>query len=223
MDKSWHKKWWAILLVLILTFIAILAVAFGFYVYNSYKNIKSGQGQVNQVLKGAKYKAEGDGSNYWTGSASPKVVIVEFADFNCSNCKSSYPKIREISLKYKNSVKIIHRDLPILENSLELSLAARCAGEQGLFWLMHDKLFQNQGKFTLDQLPELANQIGADTTRFNKCLSEQKYLPQVKKDFSDAESLGITGTPTWFINGYKVEGDIPYSLFIEIIESLVSG
>jgi len=209
------------LLILILAFIAVLAVAFGFYIYNSYKNIKGGQSQASQVLQGVQYKAEGDGSSYWTGSASPKVVIVEFADYNCPLCKNSYTKIREIGLKYKKDVKIIHRDLPILENSLELSLAGRCAGEQGLFWLMHDKLFQNQGKFTIDQLPELANQIGADKARFNQCLSDQKYLPQIKKDFSDAENFGITGTPTWFINGYKVEGDIPYNLFIQIVENLL--
>ncbi|PIR13905.1 hypothetical protein COV49_00630 [Candidatus Falkowbacteria bacterium CG11_big_fil_rev_8_21_14_0_20_39_10] len=221
MDKPWYKKWWAVLLILILAFIAVLAVAFGFYIYNSYKNIKGGQSQASQVLQGVQYKAEGDGSSYWTGSASPKVVIVEFADYNCPLCKNSYTKIREIGLKYKKDVKIIHRDLPILENSLELSLAGRCAGEQGLFWLMHDKLFQNQGKFTIDQLPELANQIGADKARFNQCLSDQKYLPQIKKDFSDAENFGITGTPTWFINGYKVEGDIPYNLFIQIVENLL--
>lgn len=209
------------MLILILAFIAVLAVAFGFYIYNSYKNIKGGQSQASQVLQGVQYKAEGDGSSYWTGSASPKVVIVEFADYNCPLCKNSYTKIREIGLKYKKDVKIIHRDLPILENSLELSLAGRCAGEQGLFWLMHDKLFQNQGKFTIDQLPELANQIGADKARFNQCLSDQKYLPQIKKDFSDAENFGITGTPTWFINGYKVEGDIPYNLFIQIVENLL--
>jgi len=58
--------------------------------------------------------------------------------------RTSNSKIREISLNYKDKIKYIYRDLPILENSEYLSMSARCAGEQGLFWLMHDKLFQNQ-------------------------------------------------------------------------------
>ena len=222
MNKLWYKKWWGILLIIVVTLIAVVVVAFFFYTLDTYKDIKNEQGEARELLRGEYYEAGGDGSNYWIGSANPKVTIVEFADFNCPFCRKSYPKIREISLKYKDSIKVIYRDFPALENSLELGLAARCAGEQGLFWLMHDKLFQNQGKFSIDELPDLANQIGADIPRFNKCLSEQKYLPQVKKDFSDAENLGVKGTPTWFINGYKVEGDIPYDLFIKIVEGFLN-
>ncbi|MFA4834393.1 MAG: thioredoxin domain-containing protein [Patescibacteria group bacterium] len=226
--KQWYSQWWGIILILFLTLAAIVFVALGFYIADLTGRIKSGEIVDEQVLAEInKYKTAKENptilgvNNYWLGSAKPKITIVEFADFNCPNCKNSFPNIREISLKYKNDVKIIFRDFPIYENSINLALAGRCAGEQGLFWLMHDKLFAKQGNFSLEELPSFANQIGADINRFNSCLKNEKYLNDIKKDYADGQSLGITGTPTWFINGYKIEGDIPRDLFIQIVEELI--
>lgn len=223
--KKWYKKWWGIFLIIFLTIIAALIVALGFYIFDIVKKMENedfyNKNFLNQLQNSKKYEIE-EKNNYWLGTAKPKVTIVEFADFNCPLCKNSFPKIREISLKYKNDVKIIYRDFPLYENSLDLALAARCAGEQGLFWLMHDKFFQNQGNFDLNQLPDLANQIGADINKFNDCLAQKKYLKDVQIDYSDALSLEVKGTPTWFINGYKISGDIPYDLFIQIIEKLIN-
>jgi protein-disulfide isomerase len=102
-------------------------------------------------------------------------------------------------------------------------MAARCAGEQGLFWVMHDKLFQNQGVTEIEGLVELANQVGADTNKFSSCMAKEKYLTEIQKDFSEGQSLGLTGTPIWFINGYKISGDIPHDTFIQIIENLLKN
>ncbi|MBA3047662.1 DsbA family protein [Patescibacteria group bacterium] len=223
-NKSWHKKWWGILLIIFAIFILALIVASGFYVFDVVQKIKSGEPANRNILSrsvigGKQYSAEGNG-NYWIGSAKPKVTIVEFADFACSYCKNSFSKIREISVKHKDDVKIIFRDYPMHEESLALAMAARCAGEQGLFWLMHDKLFQNQGA-AKDQLIELAKQIGADTVKFSQCLDSDKYAAQIQKDYDAGEELGVTGTPTWFINGYRVKGDIPYEVFAGVVEELI--
>ena len=202
-------------------------IASGFYIADEVKRIKnSGLGSQQKLFNSIEYtkeiqKAVEGENNYWTGAANPKITIVEFADFSCGYCKNSFTKIREISLKYKKDVKIIFRDYPAYEHSLDLAMAARCAGEQGLFWLMHDKLFQNQGISEQEQLSALANQIGADVSRFNNCFANKKYLPNIQKDFADAEKLEITGTPTWFINGQKIAGDIPYELFMEIVEEFI--
>lgn len=227
-EKQWYRQWWGILLILFLTLTAIVLVALGFYIIDLTGRIKSGKIASEQVLaeinnyKTAKENPTVNGTNnYWLGSSKPKITIVEFADFNCPFSKNSFPNIREISLKYKNDVKIIFRDYPNYENSLDLALAARCAGEQGLFWLMHDKFYAQQEKFELDQLPNFANQIGADVNKFNNCLKDEKYLNDIKKDYSDGEILEVRGTPTWFINGYKIEGDIPHDLFIQIIEEIL--
>ncbi|MBU2456366.1 DsbA family protein, partial [Patescibacteria group bacterium] len=214
---KWYKKWWGISLIIIF----ILFLMFGIYFIYLVRKIQK-EMQINElnpqtlltpssVYEKSKNKILIEGqNNYWTGSIDPKIVIVEFADFSCPLCKNSFSKIRTISLKYKDNIKIIFRDFPIHENSINLALAGRCAGEQGLFWQMHDKLFQSQGDLTSDHLVSLATQIGVDAKKFNDCLNSQKYLTSIKKDFYDGELLGVKGTPTWFINGQKIEGDISF-------------
>ena len=215
--KPWFKTWWGRLIIALITIILIFAVAISFYIYNS---IKTAEKQTGIKLSGQQYDAA-IGDNYWLGSAKAPITIVEFGDFACPICEQSFSTIREISLKYKNDIKFIWRDYPVVsEYSALLALGGRCAGEQGLFWPMHDKLFQNQGANTADQLTALTNQIGADTVRFNDCLTKQKYLTQIQNDLKDGQKFGITGTPTYFINGYKIEGNIPYDIFIKIIEEL---
>ena len=95
---------------------------------------------------------------------------------------------------YASDVKIIYRDFPVIsEDSLGLALAGRCAGEQGLFWLMHDGLFEEQGKITNSKLTDIAGQIGADIDKFNDCLKNKKYLDDIKKDFVLGEKLDVKG------------------------------
>jgi len=215
--KLWLKTWWGKLVVILLTIILIFVVAAGFYIYDIIKTAKE---QTGIKLSGQQYKAA-EGDHYWLGSAKAPITVVEFGDFSCPVCEQSFSTIREISLKYKNDIKFIWRDYPVVaEYSAVLALAGRCAGEQGLFWPIHDKLFQNQGVSQIDELTALANQVGADTARFNDCLTKQKYLPQIQKDLTDGQGFGITGTPTYFINGYKIEGNIPRDTFIKIIEGL---
>jgi protein-disulfide isomerase len=85
---------------------------------------------------------------------------------------------------------------------------------------MHDKLFLLSDKLTPADLPELANNIGADKARYNDCVNSKKYLPKIEKDFTDGQTLGIAGTPTWVINGYKIEGEIPLATFENIINKI---
>jgi len=222
-EKKWYNKWWGILTIVLLMIIIAFFIAFSLHVYNI---IKSGQlnGYVLPKILDEKTLATIEGSKkmYWIGSANPKITIVEFSDFACPYCKKSFSKIREISLKYKNNVKIIYRDYPtISEYSIDLALAARCAGEQGLFWVMHDKLFLNQGISQKEEIMELANQIGADIEKFESCFNRKKYLSAIQKDFADGKELGITGTPTWFINGNKIKGDIPYTIFTQLMEQQI--
>ncbi|MFH1662213.1 MAG: thioredoxin domain-containing protein [Candidatus Falkowbacteria bacterium] len=230
MHKSWYKKWWGILLIIFGTLILIIAIASGFYIFDIVKKINSGE-NISQKILLSPSTLEGEGwgevingeDNYWIGSAKPKITIVEFADFSCAYCESAFTTIREIGLNYKNDVKIIFRDYPMQEHSLDLAMAGRCAGEQGLFWLMHDKLFANQGIYEKNDLLILASQIGADVNKFNSCITNKKYLAEIQKDFDDAQEFEITGTPTWFINGYKIAGDIPYDIFIQIIDELIKN
>lgn len=218
--KPWYKTWPGISIVAFLILISALLAASAFYFYSSYRTAQSSIKQNAFKLTGQTYPAA-QGKHYWLGSAKPKITIVEFGDFACHHTAREFPIVRELGLKYKDDVRVVWRDYPLVaEHSILLALAARCAGEQGLFWPMYDKLFQNQGVYQAEQLIALAKQIGADTARFSDCAREQKYLKEIKQDITDGQAFGINGTPTFFINGYKVEGEIPYDVFEKIIEEL---
>ncbi|MCU0680545.1 MAG: thioredoxin domain-containing protein [Planctomycetes bacterium] len=180
---------------------------------NSQNTIKTPAGTyLNQIL------VEGEGK-YSIGPKKPKMTIVVFLDYECPYCQASFPIIREISLTYKNDIRIIERFFPVHENSNELALAALCADEQNLFWSMNDMLFQKQGTFNLTELNSLAARLGINEKQFNTCREQKKYLSILQKDYSDAQQLGVTGTPTWFFDGRKVAGEIPKDLLIKLIET----
>lgn len=216
--KPWYKKWWGILLVFALLLFLSLVFAFAFIFANAWKNVKAGD--MPKLLSTQTMPAQviGTEKNYWLGSANPKITIVEFGDFNCHYCQKTFAKIREISQIYNNDIKFIFRDYPVISDiSIRLALAARCAGEQGLFWVMHDKLFLNQGVGTDQEISALFKQIGGNEAKFDGCYKNNKYLPDIEKDLTDGQTLNITGTPTWFINGQRLEGDVPYEYFIKLI------
>lgn len=222
--KPWYKKWWGILLLFILLFFLSIFSAFALLVLNAKNEIESGNAPLLLSKQKMPIEIIGTEKNYWLGSANPKITIVEFGDFACHYCKNSFFKIREIAQTYKNDIKLIYRDYPVIsEFSEQLSLAARCAGEQGLFWVMYDKLFLNQGINTDAEILALFKQTGGDESRFASCYQNNKYLPEIEQDLKDGETLNISGTPTWFVNGQRLEGDVPYEYFINMINNFLNN
>jgi len=226
-SKPLYKKWWKILLLFLLFIGLSLSFAFGFLVLRISKNSNALSTDIQEKEKKIadenyenKALIEGAG-NPTTGATNPKIIIVEFADYSCPKCKDSYPTIKEILKKYGDTVKLIYRDYPVItDGSIDLAHAARCAGEQGLYWQMHDKLFENQPIENTETVNKLATQIGANMIQFNDCTAKSKYLVAIQKNFADATTLNVAGTPTWYINGHRIEGDIPLATFEEIISKL---
>ncbi|MFH1412795.1 MAG: thioredoxin domain-containing protein [bacterium] len=223
-------------LAIILVALAIFVIVFTVNVFKMSKKINDLQTEINieatelkQFLKETytddiRGVIEGK-DNYWIGAEQPLITIVGFSDFACSHCKESYTIMRELSIEYGNDVKIIFRDRPAYEHSLTLSLAAYCAGEQGKFWAMHDKLFQYQSTdlgSDLNDLTAIAKQTGVETEQFSNCIVEEKYIDKIKQNFIAAQTLDVNGTPTWFINGQKVEGSIPKSEWQALINRLIN-
>lgn len=166
----------------------------------------------------------GNADNYSLGPENAKIQIVEFADFACPYCQKSFSKIRRFTAEYPQDIRFTFRDLPIVsEDSINLAIAARCAGEQGRFWAMHDRLFMNQGKTSPAEIKTLAKQIGVEAIKFSKCTETKAPEAKIHKDIQDALDLGLdtVGTPVWFINGEMVAGDIPEDIFRKAIEEII--
>jgi len=221
--KKWYQKWWGIFLILFLFLIIIIIGGVGIYILKTAQTINQDKylAALKLSTQNNKILTEGSSQNYYMGTSSPEITIVEFSDFACPYCKESLSIIKEIGIRYQDKVKIIYRDYPGHSNSLDLALAARCAGEQEKFWEMHDELFAEQDTLKLNELSDMAENMGMNKTKFSKCLSEQKYLAHIQADISDGDKLEIKATPTWFINEHKIEGAIPRDNFINIIETLL--
>jgi protein-disulfide isomerase len=155
------------------------------------------------------------------GSANALVSIVEFTDFHCPFCKRVQPTLAALLQKYGDKVKLVFRDFPIAPLHPEAPrahVAARCADEQGKFWAYHDKLFAGPARSTSEQLKAYAQDVGLDMIAFEGCLDSQKQEAAVQRDIEMGSSLGVTGTPTFFINGRPLVGAQPLENFEQVIE-----
>jgi protein-disulfide isomerase len=224
-----------IIIIPIALFLMLLIVGFVANVFNRSQLISEGNFTANSQTAQEQNPSEYSGTqkqliegqdNPSFGAENPKLTIVQFADFQCPFCKASFPALRQLSLQYKDSVKVIFRDWPAHEHSVQLALGAYCAGEQNKFWEMHDKLYQNQSDTfgsNKNDLASLASEIGIYNEQFRSCFDSQKYLSQIQKNYADSQTLGVKGTPTWFFNGKKVEGAISTTDLETVIQSYVSN
>lgn len=155
------------------------------------------------------------------GNPRANLTIVEFADFECPYSKESSSVVRELALKYKNQVNFIYRDFPldtIHKYARPSAIAAECAAKQGKFWQYHDKLFAASPALDEETLKTAALQVGLDQEIFSECLKRRDIKDEVQTDYEDGLRAGIRGTPTFFVNGVRVEGAIPKNIFEEIIQ-----
>jgi protein-disulfide isomerase len=166
-----------------------------------------------------------DASSPFKGSASAKVVIQEFSDFECPFCKRVEPTMNEIEKEYGNRVKIVwrHLPLPFHKNAPLASEAAQEAfaqkGNAG-FWKMHEKLFEAQGSeggIERPNLEKLAGEIGLDVEKFKAALDSHKHKAKVDADAEVGNKAGVNGTPAFVINGYFLSGAQPAAAFKKLI------
>lgn len=155
------------------------------------------------------------------GPSTAPVTIVEFADFQCPFCGQLAPTLRRIRERYGDQVRLIWKDFPIAQlhpRASQAAEAARCASDQGRFWEYHDRLFTNQRALDTSALKQYAKDAGAEATKFTACLDSAKYAEAVRLAFNTASRLGLTSTPTTFVNGRMVSGAKPYDVFAAIID-----
>jgi protein-disulfide isomerase len=224
-DKKWYTKWWAVI-IYIFSFLVLLAILLLIFAPTSEQNFSSEeiiskfrQGNPNLTETEKELLYGSDSPTY--GTAEEKVDIVTFFCFSCPGAKQMYSTIREIGMDYEDKVSITFRHFPTNEKSIQYSLAAECAYKQGKFWPMYDKLFGNQDELTPDYALTLAKQININMPEFSECLMDDTMLKKVARDTKEATELGVKGSPTTFINGYKIERPIPREVFMSIIEEIL--
>jgi protein-disulfide isomerase len=171
------------------------------------------------------------------GNPDAPITIIEFSDFQCPFCAKFHSQTLPLILdEYieQGKVKLVFRDFPIQSihpNALPASIAAECANEQGKFKEMHDMLFDNQNEWnkqdTVDALSsfsQYATNIQLEQETFDSCLTNGKYIEEIKKDLDDGRNYGVSGTPGFFVGndqiGYvELKGAQPFESFKKIIDA----
>lgn len=227
----WFRKGWGIVLIILFLIILASSVMAATYVARQIKDIQKNNSAASQTAEINKITTaiDGKGENYSLGPVDAKVRIVIFSDYACPYCQQAAPVVRNLASKYGDKIRITFRDYPLHTNSVDLALAGNCAGAQGKFWEMNDRLFENQEDYINIQgaelntaLKSLAKEVKLDSEKFNSCLDEKTYLYRLNDDFADAEILGLSGTPSWFVNRYKITGFYPEENFTSMIDGLLA-
>jgi Na+/H+ antiporter NhaA len=143
------------------------------------------------------------------GPEDAPVTIVEYGDFECPYCGRAEPVMRELLSDFGGDVRYVWRHLPLTDVHPHAELAAEAAeaaGGQGRFWEMHDLLLEHQDALRFDDLIGYAEQLGLDVDRFRDDLVNHRYAGRVARDVDSADASGVSGTPTFFINGRRHQG-----------------
>lgn len=156
------------------------------------------------------------------GPENAKVTVVEFTDYECPFCRRHFNQTYQALLDaYEGRIRYVVRNFPIATihpSAPKAAEAAECAFEQGKFWEYHGGLFENAGSLDLESFKKLATNLGLDRARFDQCLESGAKAQVVRQDIEDGRRYGVTGTPTFFINGEKVVGARSLDVFRQMID-----
>lgn len=228
----WYKKWWGLVLIALGVLIILFISWATLYIALKTRAIIAERSADPTIADYESYvkTINNYGANYYLGPLAAPVTIVEFGDFACPYCQASAEAIHQLNLQYPNQVKIVWRDYLLNENSIDLALSARCAGDQKKFWEMHDQLFAQQKEIESisgnqaarrNLLIELASNLDLEITKFTNCLDEKSHLTAIKSDYEAGNNLMINGTPTWFVNNFPISGTLIESRFVELIDGIL--
>lgn len=185
--------------------IIVLVVALvAFFAYNKYAQVKKLAAPVDTVVTA---------DDHFIGKSDAKVTVIEYVDFQCSACKAFEPVVTAVEAKYSDRVKFVYRYFPLVQihqNAMISAIAAEAAGKQNKFWEMKTVLFEKQEEWgsALDAEAKMlgyAAAIGIDVAKMKADMADQATIDRVTRDLKEATSIGLTGTPSFIINGQRVD------------------
>jgi protein-disulfide isomerase len=154
------------------------------------------------------------------GPDGAPITIVEFSDYECPYCVKAEPTVKDLLAAYPGKIRLVFRDfpLPMHARAPKAAEAAHCAGDQGKYWEMHDKLIANSTQLEASDLKAHARDVGLDAGKFEKCLDSGEKAKVVEGHKKAGEDVGVSGTPAFFINGRMLSGAQPLEAFKAIID-----
>ncbi|HJP81354.1 MAG TPA: thioredoxin domain-containing protein [Candidatus Saccharimonadales bacterium] len=204
------KKTWII-------FAAVCVVVLAGLIYFSSRNRVDVSGIDSSKILAATSQS-GNIADHVFGKADSKVIFVEYGDYQCPGCGNAYAPVKEITEKYKDKVAFVFRNFPLSSlhpNARAAAATAEAAGLQGKYWEMHDKLYETQNSWnSLDgaqrstYFEDAAKELGLNIDTFKKDVNAGNVLDKINFDLALGKSIGITSTPSFYLNGQKFD---PYT------------
>ncbi len=242
--NRWHQTWWGVVLISLVALIFIIVIVVAGFTSWYWWQIRHGAGAFLSRQFAAPFTVSVAGNTVKPratdraaleiatapalGRQGAPITIVEFIDFKCPNCQAAAPIMRQLMAKYGYTARLLVRHIPpesMHPGTTRLSEFAWCAGAQGRFWEAHDWLFSRQAEIsdapTPAELAALSREAGLDSQKMNACLNGPAAERAVKADYFDALRFGVRGTPTFFINGQKIEGVIPLSAWENYFKTII--
>ncbi|HCC22386.1 hypothetical protein A2480_02340 [Candidatus Uhrbacteria bacterium RIFOXYC2_FULL_47_19] len=237
------RRWLAILGWAVFLLILALVLILGVKVFGYYRQIRSGN-LVELPQYGTRLSVENGGNDghdvaltetqsllnlaggpvIGPSSDDAKVNVVMFGDFECPFSKDSSTVFRRLSMRYGDRVRFTYLDFPLSSIHPSAALAAEaaeCAGEQMRYWEYFDRLYGNSPALSQTDLLQYAREAGLDLEQFERCLNDGRFVSVVEADRVLAERLGLQGTPSFFIDGHRIEGAIPEQDFDRLLQSMI--
>ena len=164
------------------------------------------------------------------GDFNAPVTLIEYADFECEACGAYAPKVKRLVNEYKDKIRVVVRyfPLPSHKNSMPAALAVEAAANQGKFWEMHDVLFENQKAWGEKKKAEpaifevYAKQIGLNEEKFKQDVASPAVKKRIKRDLRSGQRAGVQGTPSFFLNGEKIQNPKSYDEFKKLIDAVLA-
>jgi protein-disulfide isomerase len=158
------------------------------------------------------------------GPAGAPITPVEYADFECPFCGDAFAIVREAQRRLGDRLRFVFRHFPdpsVHPRAQRAAEAAEAAAAQGSFWAMHDYLFTHQSSLAEPELIRYSGLLGLDVDRFARDLRDGSFSARVREDVASGRQSGVTGTPTFFINGRRHEGSWDLKPLLAALESAV--
>lgn len=235
-----NASFWKVTFVILLVIVGLGLVVLGLRIYGKYYHERTTENAL--ISSGNVSKLDGNLGTTSTvpfltptadddpaiGADDPTIEIIAFEDFECPFCKEAAPVLRALVEQYPNDIRFVFRDFPLTtihSQALPTAMAGECANDHGKFWEWHDIVFERQSQLSAAEtvFPLWAEELELDVDEFTTCLESEQYRKEVEKDFDQGLLAGVTGTPTYFVNGEKVAGSLSLEQWKNIVEQLLSN
>lgn len=160
------------------------------------------------------------------GNLDAPIQLVEYGDYECPYCAEALPTIQALQENFGENLLVVFRNFPLEEmhpDANNAALAAEAAARQNKFWEMHDLLYENQDRLDAESLFGFAEELGLDMEKFQQDLQDSALQQHIEDDLESGMRSGVNGTPSFFINGTKYNGEWDYTTLESVFYSLIGG